>query len=143
MYRRRFLNLSDFFDFDHGIFQLESLFPAARQICYDTSTDAAKVDVKEYDDRIEVVAEIPGFSKDNVEIEYDKGHLIISGEIKKTDDKAVKFLHKETGNRSFKRKFELGDLIDTDNIKATFKDGVLTIVLPKTEDEKSRKITIN
>jgi len=107
------------------------------------SYDAAKIDVKEYDDKVEVIAEIPGFTKEDVTLEYEKGHLTITGELKKdAAEETGKFLHKEIGSRSFARKFNLGDLFDVSKIDATFNDGILSITLPKSEDEKSRKITI-
>ena len=127
------LDLDNFFNFN-----TEFLFnPPFKEY------DAAKIDIKEYDDKVEVIAEIPGFTKEDVTIEYEKGHLTITGELKKdATEETGKFLHKEIGSRSFARKFNLGDAFDVSKIDATFEAGILNIILPKSEKEKSRKITI-
>lgn len=106
--------------------------------------DTGKFDVKEFDDKIEIIGDIPGFNKDNIDIKCEKGYLTISGEVKKEkEEKDVKYLVKEIGSRSFYRKFYIGDSIDTEKINAQFKDGVLSIDLPKSEKERFRKIQIS
>ena len=106
--------------------------------------DSAKVDIKEYDDKLEVVADVPGFKKDDINIKLEKGYLTISGEVKEEkEDNGAKYLHKEIGSRSFQRSFYLGDTIDIQNIDAHYKDGLLSIVLPKSEKEKYKEIKIN
>lgn len=105
---------------------------------------SAKFNVIEHDDKVEVIAEIPGFNKDNINVEYEKGYLAVSGEMKhKEEKKDAKYLVREIGDKSFYRKFYLGDSIDSDNINASFKDGELTIELPKSEKTKFKRIDIN
>ena len=130
-----FPSLFDDFDIFDSFFKPSSLL---------RSYDSAKVDIKELDDKLEVLADVPGFTKDDIDIKYEKGWLTISGEVKKEkEEKDVKYLHKEIGSRSFARRFYLGDTIDTENIKASFKDGILNVTLPKSEKEKYRQIEIN
>ena len=95
-----------------------------------SNVDDAQVDIVEHDKDVEVIAEIPGFKKEDIEIKYEKGYLTISGEIKKdTEKKTAKYLHREIGSRSFARRFYLGDSFDSDKIDATFKDGILNVIL--------------
>ena len=105
--------------------------------------DNVKVDIVDHDDKVEVVVITPGFSKENIKIEYDKGYLTVSGDIKKEETKEEKkYLYREIGSNSFARRFYLGDSFDKANIDASFKDGILTITLPKKEEEKFKEIEI-
>ena len=102
-----------------------------------------KVNVYEYQDRIGIIAEIPGLKKKQLNIEVEDGVLTISGDkhgIEEQDGATV--LRRELKASSFKRSFELGELLDGDNIKADFKDGVLSVSIPKIEPEKPKKHTV-
>ena len=102
-----------------------------------------KVNVYEYDDKVGIVAEIPGLDKKQLNIEVEEGVLTISGDkhgIHEEDGATV--LRRELKASSFKRSFELGELLDGDNINANFKDGVLSISIPKVEPEKPKKHTV-
>jgi HSP20 family protein len=96
-----------------------------------------KVNVYEYDDKVGVIAEIPGLDKKDLKIEVEDGKLTISGDKHGTFDvKDAKVIRRELKQSSFKRQFELGDLLDGDKIKANFKDGLLSIDIPKIEPKK-------
>ena len=99
-----------------------------------------KVNVYEYDDRIGIVAEIPGLDKKQLKVEVEENVLTISGD-KHTvaDDEGAKVLRRELKASSFKRSFELGELLDGDNVSAKFKDGILSVSIPKTEPELPKK----
>ena len=99
-----------------------------------------KVNVYEYDDKIGIVAEIPGLDKKQLNVEVDDGVLTVSGDkhgITEDDDATV--LRRELKASSFKRSFQLGELLDADRVKANFKDGILSISIPKMEPEKPKK----
>ena len=99
-----------------------------------------KVNVYEYDDKVGVIAEIPGLDKKDLKIEVEDGKLTISGDKHGTFDiKDAKVIRRELKQSSFKRQFELGDLLDGDKIKANFKDGLLSIDIPKIEPKKPDK----
>ena len=99
-----------------------------------------KVNVYEYDDKVGIVAEIPGLNKKQLNVEVEEGILTISGEKHNTfEDDGAKVLRRELKQSSFKRSFELGEQLDGDNIDARFKDGVLTVSIPKIEPEKPKK----
>ena len=102
-----------------------------------------KVNVYEYDDKIGIVAEIPGLDKKQLNVEVEEGILTISGDKHNTfENDGAKVLRKELKQSSFKRSFELGELLDGDNISAKFKDGVLSVSIPKTEPEQPKKHSV-
>ena len=102
-----------------------------------------KVNVYEYDDKVGVVAEIPGLDKKDLSVEVEDGVLTISGDKHGLfDDKGAKVIRRELKHSSFKRSFELGELLDGDNIKASFKDGLLSIEIPKAEPELPKKTSV-
>ena len=99
-----------------------------------------KVNVYEYDDKVGIVAEIPGLNKKQLNVEVEDGILTISGDKHSTfEDDGAKVIRRELKQSSFKRSFELGELLDGDNIDANFKDGVLSVSIPKVEPEKPKK----
>ena len=107
------------------------------------NTAYPKVNVYEYDDKIGIVAEIPGLNKKQLNVDVEDGVLTISGDKHSIfEDDGAKVLRRELKQSSFKRSFELGEQLDGDNINASFKDGVLSISIPKIEPEKPKKHTI-
>ena len=101
------------------------------------------VDVSESDDEIVVKAEIPGVSPQDVDISIDDNHLIISGEKKQeSEEKEKNYYRVERSYGSFRRSLALPSGVDVDSIKASSKDGVLSIHIPKVESKKSRKVEI-
>ena len=99
-----------------------------------------KVNVYEYDDKVGIVAEIPGLDKKQLNVEVEENVLTISGDKHNTfEDEGAKVLRRELKQSSFKRSFELGEQLDGDNINASFKDGVLSVSIPKIEPEKPKK----
>ena len=102
-----------------------------------------KVNVYEYDDKIGLIAEIPGLKKKQLDIEVEDGVLTISGDKHNVwDDAKAKILRRELKQSSFKRSFELGEQLDGDNISASFTDGILSISIPKLEPEKPKKKSV-
>ena len=98
-----------------------------------------KVNVYEYDDKIGIVAEIPGLDKKNVTVDVEDGVLTISGDKHGFDTDGGKCITRELKQSSFKRSFNLGEHLDGDNVGASFKDGMLSISVPKKEPEKPKK----
>ena len=100
-----------------------------------------KVNVYEYDDKIGIVAEIPGLDKKNVSVEVEEDVLIISGDKHPDgfDTRGGKCITRELKQSAFTRSFNLGEYLDGDNVSATFKDGMLSISVPKIEPEKPKK----
>ena len=102
-----------------------------------------KVNVYEYDDKVGIVAEIPGLDKKQLEVSVEEGVLTIAGDKHSAfENDGAKVLRRELKQSSFKRQFELGDLLDGENISANFKDGILYVDVPKIEPEKPKKHTV-
>lgn len=98
-------------------------------------------EVSETDKTIEVSAELPGMEEDNVDISIENNVLKITGEKRseeKKDDKNYHFTERSYG--AFKRCFSLPEGLALDKVEAKFKDGVLTMHLPKNE-EYQQKVT--
>ena len=96
-----------------------------------------KCDIYEKDNKYFIDMDIPGFNKEDIDISLKNGYLTIKAEKKdakeENDDKT--FIRKERSYVKTERSFNLGN-VDEDHIDASFKDGVLSIVIPKTEEEK-------
>ena len=98
-----------------------------------------KVNVYEYDDKVGIIAEIPGLEKKQIKVEVEDGVLTISGDKHTVWDEAkAKVLRRELKQSSFKRQFTLGEELDGDNISANFKDGILSISIPKIEPKQPK-----
>ena len=98
-----------------------------------------KVNVYEYDDKIGIVAEIPGLDKKNVSVDIEENVLTISGDKHGFDTDGGKCITRELKQSSFKRSFNLGEYLDGDGVSAQFKDGMLSISIPKKEPEEPKK----
>ena len=101
-----------------------------------------KVNVYEYDDKIGIVAEIPGLDKSNVSVEVEDQVLIISGDKHGFDSNGGKCITRELKQSAFKRSFNLGEYLDGTNVSAEFKDGLLSISIPKVEPELPKKHSV-
>ena len=102
-----------------------------------------KVNVYEYDDKVGIVAEIPGLDKKQLNVEVEEGVLTISGDKHGVwEEEGAKVLRRELKASSFKRSFTLGELLDGESIKANFKDGVLSIEIPKMEPAKPQRHSV-
>ena len=101
------------------------------------------VDIVEEPERLLFRAEIPGVSKDDIDIKVENGILILRGEKKQEREIEGETAHRvERFYGSFTRSFSLPATIDAEKIQARYKDGVLELVLPKAEIAKPRKIHI-
>jgi HSP20 family protein len=105
---------------------------------------APPVDIYETDDAFMLKAELPGFSKEDVNIEVHENRLIIRGERKRESEAKEEQYHRlERAYGRFERAFWLPTTVDTEKIQATFKDGVLELRLPKSAAAKPKQIPIS
>jgi HSP20 family protein len=101
------------------------------------------VDVSETDGEYQIKAEIPDVKKENVKVTLEDGVLTIQGERKQElEEKGKKYHRVERSYGSFARSFTLPDLVDEEKVKAEFKDGVLNLLLPKSEKAKPKAIEV-
>jgi HSP20 family protein len=105
------------------------------------------IDVVETDDAVKVYADLPGVGKDEVDLSIASNVLTIKGEKQQKDEKnkekdAQKNYRDETWAGSFQRTLSLPESVDPQNVEASMKDGVLTVVLGKKEEVKPRQIDV-
>ena len=95
-----------------------------------------KTDIKEHENNYELIVDLPGFSKDNINISIENGYLEISAKTTsdKEDNEKGKYLRRERFEGEYRRSFYIGDNITEEEIKASFKNGILKINVPKVKD---------
>jgi HSP20 family protein len=102
------------------------------------------VDIREEDDAFYVDAEVPGLAAEDVKVDVEKNVLTLSGERKvEKEESEGTYRRVERQYGSFTRSFTLPETVDTDNISADLKEGVLALRLPKKEAPTPRKISVN
>lgn len=100
---------------------------------------APDVDVSETDNEVIVVADLPGLEEKDINIEMSNNMLRISGEKKIDREEKGKNFHRiERISRSFNRSIQIPADINNDNVQANFKNGVLTVTLPKSEEARAQ-----
>ena len=107
-------------------------------------TPSMKTDIRETENAYILEADLPGFSREDIHAEIKDGYLTIRAEHKsENEDNSESYLRRERSYGSFSRTFDL-DGIDADAITASFKDGVLTLELPKLtpKAEEARRLEI-
>ncbi len=100
------------------------------------------VDVRQTEDGFELRAEMPGVSKDGVEITVDNGQLTLVGH-RTPLTVSGQPVYRERREHDFRRAYELDPSIDASRVTAKIDNGVLTVVLPKAESVKPRRITLS
>ena len=128
--------VSRFFDDDWN-----SLFDWTNRNYSNTATTLPSVNVKENDDEYIVEMAAPGMKKDDFQIEVNNNVLTIKSEIKNEhkEKNGGTYTRKEFSYQSFQRSFNLNnDVVDDAKINATYKDGLLSVTLPKKEEAKPK-----
>ena len=101
--------------------------------------DLMKTDVRETESTYELAVDLPGFKKDEVNVELKEGYLTIQaskGLDKDETDKNGKFIRRERYAGSCSRSFYVGEEVRPEAVSAKFEDGILKISLPKVEEKK-------
>ena len=97
-----------------------------------------KTDIKEKKDKYLIDIELPGYEKENIKIDVEDGYLTVHAEIdsNKEEKDEGKFVRKERYMGSCSRSFYVGDEVKSEDIKASFKNGMLKLEIPKKEEQK-------
>ena len=93
-----------------------------------------KTDVRELDNGYEIIVDLPGFKKDEIEVQLEDGYLTISaakGLDKDETDKKGNYIRKERYSGSMSRSFYVGDDVKQEEIHAKYEDGILKLAVPK------------
>lgn len=100
------------------------------------------LEIIDKDDEAIVIAEVPGIDKNSIELTVLGETLAIAGEKKLPTEENVTYIRHERPHGKFRRQIELPYAVEQDKVSANYKDGILTIVLPKAEEVKPRQITV-
>lgn len=100
------------------------------------------VDIYERADEIVLLADLPGASPDSIDLDYEEGELSIKARVESRQDPDISFLIREYGTGDYQRKFRVSEVIDAEQIRASYTDGVLAVHLPKVQSAKPRRVAI-
>ena len=98
-----------------------------------------KTDLKEHEDGYELSVDLPGFKKDQIQLQLSNGYLTVSatkGIEEEDKDKKGRLVHQERFSGSMSRSYYVGENLEEEDIKAKFENGVLTLDFPKVEQKK-------
>ena len=119
------------FDLFDDFFKGDDFFPARRE------SYIMKTDIKEKKDKYVIEIDLPGYEKENINLELKDGYLEVTAHVEKEENKEEeKFIHKERFYGHCSRNFYIGDQITEEDIHAEFKNGILRIDVPKKEEKK-------
>ena len=99
-------------------------------------------DIFETDEALTMLLEMPGVDRENIEISVENGVLTVEGKINFSKYEGLQPVYSEYNVGPFRRSFRISSRIDQDKIKAEMQSGVITLVLPKAEEAKPRRIEI-
>ena len=104
----------------------------------DDESKIMKTDIKEKKDKYVIDIDLPGYEKENIKIEVEDGYLTVhaSTNTNKEEKEEGKFVRKERYVGSCSRSFYVGEEVNDEDIKATFKNGTLKLEIPKKEEKK-------
>ena len=118
----------DWFDFDRDFWGKKN------PLYGKNAKNIMKTDIREHDTGYELDVDLPGFKKDEINIELENGYLTISaakGLDKDEQDKKGKYIRKERYAGAMQRSFYVGDAVTEEDVKAKFEDGILKLGIPK------------
>ena len=125
---------------------LDQVFDSVWRGCGDTAATAAwrpPVDVSETEQEIVATMDLPGIAREDIKVSVEDNVLSVEGEKRHESEEEGKHLQRtERFSGKFSRSFALPSVVDSGKITADYKDGVLTVRLPKAETAKPREIEI-
>ena len=119
--------------FDDPFFRMRPNFPRHDE------NRIMKTDIKELKDKFEITIDLPGYDKENLDMSIEDGYLTIHAKTseEKEDKDEGKFVRKERFYGECSRSFYVGEDVTEEEVKASFKNGTLTIDVPKKEEKKA------
>jgi len=98
-----------------------------------------KTDIKENKDNFEIAVDLPGYEKENIQVDVSEGYITINAKMDQKNDEEDengKFIRRERYSGECSRSFYVGEDIEPDDVKASFKNGTLTLKVPKKEEKE-------
>ena len=130
----RWNNEPNYSDFWNNLFDNESHFPVYRHQCV-----APAANIMEHENDFQLEIAVPGLNKEDFKIGIENSVLTISSEKQDENNENNKdYTRREFAYGNFSRSFTLPKSVNTDNINATYKNGILQIVLPKKEEDRTK-----
>lgn len=100
-----------------------------------------KTDVKEVGDNYELDIDVPGYNKEDIKLELERGYLTVTAEQSKDiDESDKKYIRRERCYGKCSRTFYVGDDVTEEDIKANYKNGILSITVPKVSKVETKKV---
>ena len=118
-------------------------FPAFKPL---NTRDIMKTDIKEFEDNYSLTMDLPGYAKEDIKIEMEKGYLSITAEKEEETeekDKEGNIIHQERYCGKCSRSFYVGENVSEEEIKAAYQSGTLTLTIPKVTKKAEPKKLIN
>jgi HSP20 family protein len=135
----RYDPFEDFFkDFGKGFWVKPFAMPAETEL-------TMKIDVSEDDKAFSVKADIPGVKKEDIQVDIDEDHVSVRAEVKqeKEEKKGEKVVYSERSYGMVSRSFSLPAAVDAKGAKAEYKEGVLSLTLPKKSNGSAKRIAVS
>ena len=98
-----------------------------------------RTDIKEQKEKYVIEIDLPGFEKDNVQVDLQDGYLKVSAQVEQKNDagdEGSRFMRRERFYGQCSRSFYVGDDVKREDVKAAFKNGVLTLSVPKVQEQE-------
>ena len=133
--------LPDVFDDDYDLFEDfdRNFFGRRNPLVGHHEKNLMKTDIRDEKDHYEMMVDLPGFKKDEIQLSLQDGYLTISAEKgldKDENDKNGNLIRQERYSGALSRSYYIGESITEDEVKAKFEDGVLSIIIPKKEEKE-------
>ncbi|MBQ1892348.1 MAG: Hsp20/alpha crystallin family protein [Firmicutes bacterium] len=132
------------FDDWFGFPELRDLDRAEKKLYGRHVGNIMKTDVREHEEGYEIDIDLPGFKKEEINLELQNGYLTVSAAkgVDKTEEKKGKLIRQERFAGAMQRSFYVGDSLTEEDIKAAFNNGVLSLTVPKKSAKIPEKKTI-
>jgi HSP20 family protein len=128
-------SLSNFFGDDAKLPTFDNLFDSF----FGRYSSSFAVDIQRKDGEFLIKAELPGLSKEELNVELEHGILTITANKSDTkEEKTGEYIRRESYSGTLQRSFKIPSDVDTENIEASFKDGILSITLKETESQTAK-----
>ncbi|MBR6477776.1 MAG: Hsp20/alpha crystallin family protein [Lachnospiraceae bacterium] len=127
----------DLMDFDFPVFK--GFGDVDKKLYGKHAAQMMKTDVHEHENQFEVDMDLPGFKKDEITLDLEKGYLTVTaakGLDKDEKDKKGKLIRQERYAGTMRRSFFIGENLTEEDVKAKYEDGVLKLIIPKKEAPK-------
>lgn len=128
---------------DNAISRRESQPPAETERAEQTAVFTPRVDIRETTTNVLLVADMPGVDENSVSIGLEGSELTIRGKFLPKTPEGYSLTYQEYLSGNYERSFTLGETIDREGIRATVKDGVLRLTLPKAAETQPRRIPVS